>query len=379
MRRTLLLTMDFPPMRGGVAAYWANLVRYFPCDDLVVLAPEYDNSLDFDIKQNYLIYRRNILSKKEWLWPKWLPFFFHAWRLARREKIKYIIVGQVLPGGTIAMLLKRLLKIPYAVSFHGLDIALAQNSSRKRALLERIIRHADRLIVNSKFTCREVEKLAVAQKKPIKVVYPCPNTRKGIIDEALYQKTLKEYHLKGKKVLLSVGRLIERKGHDKVLQALPSVIKTVPDVMLLIVGRGAYLHELENLARKYRVEHYVQFLQEVMNDELSCLYHACDVFVMSSRQLANGDVEGFGIVYLEANTFGKPVIAGASGGAVEAVKHMVNGLLVQPTNTNELAQAMISLLTNKQKAEILGAQGAKRVEEKFSWQVQANRLIEFLS
>lgn len=379
MKRTMLLTMDFPPMRGGVAAYWANLVRHLPCDDLVVLAPEYDNSLDFDIKQNYLIYRRNIVSKKEWLWPKWLPFFFHAWRLARREKIEYIMVAQVLPGGTIAMLLKRLLKIPYAVSFHGLDIALAQKSPRKRALLERIIHNADRLIANSKFTCRELEKLAVAQKKPIKVIYPCPNTCKGTIDEGVYQKIRKDYHLEGKKIVLSVGRLIERKGHDKIVEALPLVIKSVPEVQVLIVGRGDYLHELEDLARKHRVEHYVQFLQEVADDELPYFYHACDVFVMPSRQLSNGDVEGFGIVYLEANTFGKPVIAGASGGAVEAVKHMVNGLLVQPTNTNELAQAMISLLTNKQKAELLGAQGAKRVEEKFSWKVQANRLLEFLS
>lgn len=368
-------------MFGGVANYWANLCRCLPAEDLVVLAPEYDNSLDFDIKQNYLIYRKNLLTKNKWLWPKWLPFLFSAFWAVRREKIQKVIVAQVLPGGTIAYILKKHYKIPYIVSFHGLDIAFAKQHKRKLRLMKKIISQAQKIIVNSEFTKNKILELGACAEDKIEIIYPCPNIKMPVLSskyQQLKEEIISSHNLKDKKILLTVGRLVERKGHDQVLQALAQIIKKIPKLMYLIVGNGPQKKKLKELIAKNNLSDNVKLLDDVMDYELPVYYNLCDVFIMPSRQLANGDVEGFGIVYLEANTFGKPVIAGKSGGAVEAVKHNYNGLLVDPKNLNDIAQAVVSLLENPQKAVILGQNGKKRVAEVFCWRNQAVSLLKIL-
>ena len=118
MKKTLLVTIDFPPKFGGVANYWAKLAKHMPSKDFVVLAPDFDNALDFDMKQGYLIYRKRLLSQKVWIWPKWLPILIETWRLIKMEDIKKIIVTHVLPVGTVALFIKKMLNIPYVVSLH---------------------------------------------------------------------------------------------------------------------------------------------------------------------------------------------------------------------------------------------------------------------
>lgn len=372
--------MDFPPQFGGVANYWANLCKCLPSEDLVVLAPERDNSLDFDIEQNYLIYRKNLLLKNSW--PKWRPFFWSALNLIKKEKIEKIIVAQVLPGGTIALILKKIFRVPYILSFHGLDIALAQKNKRKKFLFNKIVKNSEQIIVNSCYT-KELLKKNYTQSdidNKIKVIYPCPNIK---VDSLQSNLKIKEQiktriNLSNKKILLTVGRLVKRKGHDMVLRALEKVVNKEPDFMYLIVGRGAEEDNLKEQIKTLGLTDKVAILNDIMNYELPSIYELADIFIMPSRQLADGDVEGFGIVYLEANLFGKPVIAGRSGGVVEAVKHNYSGLLVDPQNSNEIAQAIISLLENPQKAVQLGNQGCSRVKQEFTWRGQAQKLLQIL-
>ncbi|MBI5077668.1 glycosyltransferase family 4 protein [Candidatus Falkowbacteria bacterium] len=379
MPKTLLITIDFPPMFGGVANYWANLCKILPNDKIVVLASECDDSLDFDVKQNYLIYRKVLISKQKWLWPKWLPFLFWSFKLAHAEGVGKIIVAHILPGGTIAYILKLLLGIPYIVSVHGLDIALPQRNKRKLWLMKKILRRADAVIANSDYTKNELLKLGCADELKIEIVYPCSNINSAPIDVEKIQEFLRQHKLENKKIILTTGRLIERKGHDKVIEALPQIIAAAPDVVYLIVGNGENLDNLRARALEKNLQDRVLFFTDIMDSEMPIFYQAADVFIMPCRCLDNGDIEGFGIVFLEASLFGKPAIAGRSGGAVEAIEHNVSGLLVDPLNVDEIARAAIALLGDEKRARELGEAGKQRVLRKFNWQEQGRKLERIIN
>lgn len=378
MKKTLLVTIDFPPMFGGVANYWGNLVKHFSPNDLMVLAPEYKDSISYDTKQEQVICRRRLFSDSVWLWPKWLPLVVETFKICRREGIEKIIVAHALPTGYTAWLVKFFLGIPYVISAHGLDIALAARNSRKRKLLEFIVRGAESIIVNSEFTKGLMMAVTGADVNKIKVIFPCPNVVYQKVSADKLNTIKNKYNLHGKKIVLTVSRLIERKGQDKVIMALPEVIKEIPEVVYLIVGRGPQLNTLKSLVHSLRLTDKVVFFEDILNDELPMFYTLQDVFIMPTRELADGDIEGFGIVYLEANAFGKPVIAGRSGGAVEAVIHGVNGLIVDPLDVRAIGLALIDLFRDERKAKELGLNGGKRINEKFNWAQQAGELKKVL-
>lgn len=378
MRRTLLITLDFPPMFGGVANYWANLNRFFPSDQFVVLAPEFDDSIDFDIKQNYLIYRKELFSKNKWLWPKWLPLLYQAFKLVRQEKIKKIIVAHILPTGTVAYILKKICRVPYLVSIHGLDINLTQVSPRKRWLTKRIVYNADKIITNSNFTKELLLKIGCCDADKVEVIFPCPNISFEEKKDEAVSRIKEKYSLGDKKIILTVARLVERKGHDKVIQALPKVLEKIPNAVYLVIGQGAQLKYLKELVVLLNLENKVLFFTDILDEELPAFYQASDVFIMPAREISRVDIEGFGIVYLEANSFGKPVIAGRTGGSMEAVEDGVTGLIVDPESINEIAEALIKLLTDERLAASMGEAGRLRIARKFNWGEQAKHLISLL-
>lgn len=365
-------------MFGGVANYWANLCKVLPNNEIVVLASECDDSLDFDVKQNYLIYRKILISNKEWFWPKWLPLLYWSFKLSRKEKVSKIVVAHILPGGTVAYILKLLLGVPYIVSAHGLDIALPQRNSRKLWLMKKILRNADAVIANSSYTKNELIKLDCVNGWNLEIIYPCPNIYFVPTDNVKIAEFLSKHELTNKKIILTTGRLIERKGHDKVIEAMPQIIARLPEVVYVIVGNGENLEILRARAAEKNLLDHVLFFTDIMDGEMPIFYQIADVFVMPCRSLDNGDVEGFGIVYLEANIFGKPVIAGRSGGAADAVEHNVSGLLVDPLDIDEIAQAILSLLIDEAHARELGECGRRRVLEKFNWQEQGRKLMKMI-
>ena len=210
------------------------------------------------------------------------------------------------------------------------------------------------------------------------IIYPCPSASCQNINQERIEELRQKYNLQNKKVLLTVGRLVERKGHDKVIEALPNILRQVPSVVYLIVGNGENYKKLKQLVEKNSLQDRVLFFTDVLDSELPYFYCLADVFIMPSRRLDDGDIEGFGIVYLEANCYAKPAIAGRSGGAVEAVEHNVTGLLVDPMSVNEIAQAVISLFRNEKRAQELGERGRNRVNLRFHWAKQAEKLRKLL-
>ena len=391
IKKSLLLTLDFPPSHGGVAAFYYNICKNLPPDKIVVLAPEQAGAKEFDQKQNFTIIRKkrlNLLPPNN-AWGlrqiskitsriKWLALIKDLGQTAKNHKIELIQVGQVLPLGTVALAYQSRKEIPYIFYAHGLDITLPQKFRRKKALLKKIIAQARAIVANSHFTKDELVKLGASGEKII-VVHPCPNITTEQISEWKIEEITGDYGLKNKKILLTVGRLVERKGHDMVIKAMPEIIKKVPTAVYLIIGEGPAQKNLEKLVNQRSLRDYVKFLGGVPNKDLPAYYQLCDVFIMPSRQLANGDVEGFGIAYLEANLFGKPVIAGRSGGVAEAVINGQTGLLVDPSNVSEIAAAAIRLLTDPGLSERLGLQGLERVSTEFDWKTQTEKIKEILT
>jgi phosphatidylinositol alpha-1,6-mannosyltransferase len=178
-------------------------------------------------------------------------------------------------------------------------------------------------------------------------------------------------------VVLCVGRLVERKGQDVLIRSLPQVAAAVPEVLCVLAGSGADRSRLEELARDLGVADRVCFLGFVPETELPGCYAAADVFAMPSRYLPSaGDVEGFGIVFLEANAAGVPVVGGRSGGVEEAVRDGYTGLLVDPEDPAAVAGALTRLLQDEGLRRQLGAQGRERARLDFDRRQRARHLWE---
>jgi len=181
-------------------------------------------------------------------------------------------------------------------------------------------------------------------------------------------------------LLLTVARMDDLyKGHDTMLRAMPLIAARVPNVRWMVVGDGPSRSYYEKMAHARGVQDYVSFAGSVSRMERDRLLASCDVFVMVSRdRKIDGGGEGFGLVYLEANAFGKPVVAGRVAGALDAVVDGVTGLLVDPEDELEVAEAVVSLLTNPELAARLGRQGQARVRACFTWEKTATAVEDVL-
>lgn len=391
IKKSLLLTLDFPPDLGGVAAYYQNVCQNLPPAKILVLAPAQAGDSTFDRRRQFAVIRHPLLTAlarpargkfkifaKTAKRLKLLRLYFALKPILKNHRIELLQIGQILPLGTLALLLKKYQKLPFIVYSHGLDITLPQNSSRKKYLLKKIITGARNIIANSYFTKDELVKLGADPKK-VAAVHPGPNLSAEQAAEQKIEEIKNRLALKNKKILITVGRLQSRKGHDLVLKALPQIIRSVPNLVYLIIGQGPELKNLQTYAVNNGLSGQIRFLDSVSNAELGAYYQLADVFIMPARRLKNGDVEGFGIAYLEANLFGKPVIGGKSGGVPEAIINGQTGLLVNPTDVGDIAQAAIKLLTDETLAHRLGIQGLERVHRDFDWADQVDKIKEILN
>jgi phosphatidyl-myo-inositol dimannoside synthase len=390
----ILFTLEFPPQNGGVARYYDNLAKYWPGGELLVLA---DGQKQNDDAPNVI--RRKLLFKymrPRWLLALWHLFFFcHCERneversnpvfIARTSGLlrrllaprndKYVVVGQILPLGIPVYLLSKMFKIKYSVILHGLDFSLALKRSK---LTGKILTRADKIICANSFTASQVAKFNRDLADKISTVNPGIET--VFVRHPQKIKELKEkYSLENKIILLGLGRLVKRKGFDKAIEAFSQISPEAPDLIFAIAGNGPEKENLEKIISSLSEEtrKKIILLGEISEKERWAWLELCDIFIMASRQIA-GDYEGFGIVYLEAGLAGKPVIAGNSGGVRDAVFDGINGLLVSPENTGEIADAILSLCESKTLREELGAGGQRRVVETLTAQKQAGKICEKL-
>ena len=368
MKNTLLITLDFWPNRGGVANYYYNLVKNLPKENIFVLtSAKKENS-------NLKIYNQPLLYKL--IWPHWLCALKTTIKLIKKHNIKMLWVGDLLPLGTVAYTIRKLHKTPYFVSLHGLDILNALKNKRKKLLAEKILNRAKFITVNSECTKNLLKNLVKDQAK-IKVIYPGVNENFTKLDNNKLEQIKDKYNLKDKKIILTTGRLVKRKNHSLIIQTIKKLVKQFPNLIYLIVGNGPELKNYQLQVTGYKLHDHVQILTNIENDELPYFYKLSDIFVMVSKA-SQDDIEGFGIVYLEAGIFGKPAIASNQGGSKEAVIDNQTGLLVN-NDLEKLKTAVIQLLTNPDLAQKLGQNAEQRIKTKFLWPDISQKLIQYIN
>lgn len=367
MKRTAMITAFFPPLLGGIENFLGSLAPFFPSKTLTVITAPHQGAARFDQVQDYSIIRKPLFS----LWPlrpSWLPLLWRLPRVFRGNKIEQLIFGHYAPYGILGWYFQQTLGIPYHVMVHGVDVLLPQRSWAAKAVLRFTLRHANTCIANSRFLEQELLKLGMPKER-IHIAYPSvPDTNPPRDSSRVLPDTF---------TLLSVSRLIGRKGIDTVLRALPAVRKEVPRIRYFIVGDGPERKPLEALSENLGIADVVTFIGSVPDDRLAKApyYTAADVFVLPTKKLNRGlDVESFGIVYLEAFSYTKPVIASTNGGAQEIVDDGVNGYLIQEDDIPALVERIIRLAEDPALRKKFGAEGQAKVSRSFLWEQQWKKL-----
>ena len=364
----LLIATPFPPARGGIQNYLLGLYSNLPEHRFCVLSPRQPGCRDFDAVHSRLAIRR----------PRRMPrvrgarsvgLFIEAMRVVACDRVRHIHCGVVLPDGRVGYLLRRITGRPYLVYAYGMEL---YGSPAYESLITSILRGAGTVVAISRFTRSRLLDLGVDAAR-IELIPPGVDADFYVAGER-DNDIRSKLGLQGKKVILSVGRQVERKGSDTVIRSLPEVLKIVPNAHYVIAGDGDYLSRLRDLTRELSLERFVTFALSPPDFEMPGLYAMCDVFAMVSRTLPGNDCEGFGIVFLEAGACGRPVIGGDSGGIPDAVVDGETGFLVDSADVGAVGRAIVRLLADDGLARRMGEAGRRRVLRGFTIQSQAAHL-----
>lgn len=364
--RLLVATIDFPPARGGVQNLLERLLaRLSSQHELVVVTPRASAAdRDWDAGRPYRVVRAPAAGASR------LDLAVLSGR-ALVEALTFrpavILCGHVLLG-PVCRLIARLLRRPYVVMAYAYEIRAPRMARISRLALG----GAARVVTISDFSRRAVEAHGVA---PERVAVIQPGAAVGLRAPAGHAPLPD-----AGEIVLSVGRLVDAyKGHDMVIRALPLILARFPATRYVIVGDGPLAGYLRRIAESVGVAGSVVFAGAASDAELDGWYRRCDVFVLASRESAvSGGAEGFGIVLVEAGLRGKPVVAGRSGGIPDAVVHEETGLLVNPVDVAEIADAIVRLLADRAYAARLGEQGRRRATGELSWDRYADRFQRVL-
>lgn len=378
--KILMLTDSFLPHAGGSREYYYNLYRHlaeFEDTRVTIATKKVPGWEEFDCRAS-----SDSFGIVRWLkplstWrlqelPKGLGPFLHAAWHVYKENPTILHAGDLYPQGVSALILKRMTGLPYIAYCHGEDIALTDRYKYQPHMRNRIYRGADAVIANAEFARKSLLRIGIAESRIVKITPGVDLER--FSPRPVREDLIDKWNLKGKKIVLTVARLISRKGHDLVLRAMARLTRELPDAVYLIVGRGPEEQRLKNLAAELGIMDSVRFAGHVPEESLPDCYNLCDVFAMLNREEANGDLEGFGMVFLEASAMGKPVIGGRSGGTADAILEGKTGFRVDASQLDELTAALRTLLTDTNLRCQLGNAGKDRVQHEFQWRDRARKL-----
>jgi phosphatidylinositol alpha-1,6-mannosyltransferase len=343
--------------------------RFDPCEVVVVASPQeghthIDQGLPFRVV-------RIPMHMTDWdptvpaSLMRYLYIVWHVYRQCHTYRLQQIHCAKVFPEGLVAWMLRRCHGLPYLLYAHGEEILYTLTSRKLAWLLPRIYCGAAAIVANSRHTKTLLQDIGVDASR-IHIIHPGVHVQSFCASPEAAQRVRQKHHLGAAPVLLTVGRMQRRKGQDMVIQALPRIRQSIPQVKYVLVGTGEELASLAALARELGVHDSVVFAGNVLDQELAAYYAACDVFIMPNRQI-DSDIEGFGIVYLEAGAAGKPVIGGKSGGTDDAIVDGVTGIRVDGNSSVEIADAVVDLLSAPDRAKTMGQCGRQRVESEFAW------------
>jgi glycosyltransferase involved in cell wall biosynthesis/peptidoglycan/xylan/chitin deacetylase (PgdA/CDA1 family) len=382
--RCLMVASTFAPIHGGSAVVYENLCRHMPGGSIRVLTAstsyqnkqeipgwrEHDANQAFPVDRipllrppmlpppsNKLISLLRLVAQDL---PVYAKVLYKAAGIVRRNDINVVCVGELVTGSWLGIALKKIFGCKLIIYVHGEEITTRTDGrlGRKR---KQFLLAADKIVSVSSFTCDAMSALDVPPQSMVLIPNGVDIDRftPGERDPELIAR----HRLQGKQVILTVGRLVSRKGADMAVRAMKQVVARRPDVHYLIVGDGEIRVELEQLIAAEGLEEWITLVGKVSDDELLGYLRLCDLFLMPNRTMPDGDTEGFGLVFREANACRKPVIGGRAGGVVEAVEDGVSGLLVDGYDTDQIAAAIERILGDAALAERLSEGGLALARE----------------
>ena len=376
MRRTLLVTNDFPPRQGGIQTYLHTLAGHLPAEDLVVYAPAWEQGVEhhpeFDAAQPYRVVRHPTSLM--------LPtpdVARRATAILREERCEAVWFGASAPLALLTPALRAAGAKRVVACSHGHEVGWSMLPGARQAL-RRIGSTVDVLTFVSRYT-RSRFSAAFGRLAPLEHLPSGVDIETYRPNPAARAEIRARHGLGDRPTVVCISRLVPRKGQDMLIRAFPEIRKRVPGAALLIVGGGPYADTLRTLAQENGVSSDVIFAGSVPWGELPAHYAAGDVFAMPCRTRGRGlDVEALGIVFLEAAAAGLPVVVGRSGGAPETVRDGITGHVVDGRDVAELADAVSGLLADPERAAKMGAAGREWMREEWRWVDLAERLRSWL-
>jgi phosphatidylinositol alpha-1,6-mannosyltransferase len=374
-KKVLLVTNDLGPRAGGIETFVLGLIEGLPKDSLIIYTSSQKGDKAFDAQLLEKFGAVVIRDRAKMLLPT--PRITRkAVKILKQQQIKNVWFGAAAPLALMAEKLRSAGASNIVALTHGHEVWWAKIPILK-SLLKKIIKDVDHLGYLGDFTKGEIAKIS---NQPQKFLQIAP----GIDTEHFAPKSargdlIEKYRLDGRRVIVSVGRLVHRKGQDELVKAMPKILEQFPDAILLFVGEGPIKQMLFNSAKQLGVLPKVVFAGRVSHHDLPDYICLGEIFAMPVRSRFSGlEVEGLGIVYLEASACGLPVIVGNSGGAVDAVLDKKTGLLVDGTKSDQIADAICELLANPERAKQMGAAGRDWVINNWqlsSWSEKFNKVL----
>jgi phosphatidylinositol alpha-1,6-mannosyltransferase len=373
--RVLLVTNDFPPRRGGIQSYLHELVGHLVDaggHTLTVYAPKWKGAEGFDRATAYEVVRHpttlmlpgpSVAGRMRWL--------------IERDDIDTVWFGAAAPLALMAPLARDAGAGRVIASTHGHEVGWSMLPLARTAL-RRIGSGTDVVTYVSGYTRRRFAS-AFGPDAALEHLPPGVDTDRFAPDDVARAELRARYRLGNRPVVACVSRLVPRKGQDMLIRALPAIRQRVHGAALVIVGGGPYRSTLGRLAHSFGVADHVVFTDGVPGEELPAHHALADVFAMPCRTRGAGlDVEGLGIVYLEASATGVPVVAGHSGGAPETVRDGETGVVVDGWDVGAIAASVSDLLADPDRAARMGAAGRRWVVDNWQWRTRAARLGQLL-
>ncbi|WP_237568607.1 glycosyltransferase family 4 protein [Mycolicibacterium lacusdiani] len=379
MSRILLVTNDFPPRRGGIQSYLENLVDELVAageHTLTVYAPKWKDSSAYDrqaAKVGYEVVRHpTTLMVPE-------PSVARRMRgLIEQHEIDTVWFGAAAPLALLSPLARSAGASRVIASTHGHEVGWSMLPVARSAL-RRIGNDVDVITYVSQYT-RGRFASAFGPRAALEHLAPGVDTERFEPNSVARAELRARYGLGNRPVVVCLSRLVPRKGQDMLIRALPTIRERVDGAALVIVGGGPYRETLHRLAREFGVSDHVVFTDGVPSEELAAHHAMADVFAMPCRTRGAGlDVEGLGIVFLEASATGVPVVAGRSGGAPESVRDGETGLVVDGWDVGAVAAAVGDLLADPDRAAAMGRAGRRWVVEEWQWKARGRKLSQLLT
>jgi phosphatidyl-myo-inositol dimannoside synthase len=350
-------TADYPPIEGGIGTVSLQVSRELAKlgHTVTVIAPYFRGMESFDANEPLTVIRFRGYNLS---WFRFFPMFLKSAPHIRQADL--VLGINIAYGATMAALLNQPY-ITFAYAYEFLKFGDGKISDQLRKVYNKSIK----TISISSFTTQALQEFGIHESK-IKTVLPGAPTTQDVHDTTIehMRENLKLGH---GPLLLAVARLIPRKGYATLISSLPKILEQFPDTQLVCVGRGPLLESLRKQAFELGVGDAVRMTGYLTDEEIATLYKMCTLFVLPTGTAQGGQIEGFGLVFAEANAYGKPAIAGRSGGTIDAIIHNKTGLLIEPDDPKICADAILELLNDPGRAKAMGEAGKYRVETELNW------------